>query len=205
MTIQMRRQQADLLAAYCVLEGKRTWEAWRALHPKADCTDTDAHRMTMEEARWRLDDRRKEQETANSSAVHVDAEPRRRRCAGVADRGCSEEIPSYRTRCESCAAEHARLSKQRRNRKYYQSHRDELNEKRRERRAVRSKARKEEREREEQRRAEERQREEQRLEEERQREEKERTEEKLLRALWRHKMGDVPFPLDSDSGLDDFH
>lgn len=159
MTRQMRRQRAEILFGYCVLEGKSPGEAWRALHPEADCTEADATRMTLREGRWVVDDLKREQERANSPAAHEDTPLGLKRCAGVANRECSEEIPARRKRCESCAAEQKRVLRQGYNRDYYQAKREELNEKRRERRAVRSKQRKEERQREEQRREKERKRE----------------------------------------------
>ena len=186
MTTQMRRQQAEILAAYCLMEGKRTWEAWQALHPEANCTAADAQRKTKEEVNWWLAEWKREQERATSPAAHGDGQPSRtKRCAGVANRECSEEISIRVRRCESCAAEQKRLLRQVRNRNYYQAHREALNEKRRERRAERSRERKAE-----------RQLEEQRREEERQREERDRRMQMILKALWARRMGDRPFPLD---------
>ena len=53
---------------------------------------------------------------------------------GVGDRQCGEQIPARSKRCQDCRAENERLLKQAANSRYFQRHREALNEKRRNRR-----------------------------------------------------------------------
>lgn len=182
MTALMRARRAELVKAYSLM-GVPPEEAWRGLHPEDEATDDQAIRQILQD-----DDRcfheARERERAMDPfpnllswrAPRPRRRPRRsapvsttmRRCAGFADRACSEEVAAPKKRCESCK----RLVKQEHNRNYYQDHGQELSDKRRARRERQRRQRELELKQQEE--------EAKRLEEERKKDQKER----LVRAAW---------------------
>ena len=146
MDVQIRFTRAERLFLLRVWSKTPPAEAWRTVNPRSKASDTGAAELTRREIRWYSEerDRRSVQPRKDSpfdpiallsrTIATEDETTLTNSCVGVGDRQCGEQIPARSKRCQDCRAENERLLKQAANSRYFQRHREALNEKRRNRR-----------------------------------------------------------------------
>ena len=151
MDVQARFARAERLFLLRVWSKTPPAEAWRTVNPRSKASDTGAAELTRREIRWYSEerDRRSVQPRKDSPfdpiallsrTIATEDEPTlTNSCVGVEDRQCGEQIPARHKRCQDCGAENERLLKQAANSRYFQRHREALNEKRRNRRRKKQK------------------------------------------------------------------
>ena len=144
--MQARFARAERLFLLRVWSKTPPAEAWRTVNPRSKASDTGAAELTRREIRWYSEerDRRSVQPRKDSpfdpiallsrAIATEDETTLTNSCVGVGDRQCGEQIPARYKRCQDCRAENERLLKQAANSRYFQRHREALNEKRRNRR-----------------------------------------------------------------------
>ena len=144
--MQARFARAERLFLLRVWSKTPPAEAWRTVNPRSKASDTGAAELTRREIRWYSEerDRRSVQPRKDSpfdpiallsrAIATEDETTLTNSCVGVGDRQCGEQIPARYKRCQDCGAENERLLKQAANSRYFQRHREALNEKRRNRR-----------------------------------------------------------------------
>ena len=146
MDVQARFARAERLFLLRVWSKTPPAEAWRTVNPMSNASDMGAAERTRREIRWYSEerDRRSVQPRKDSpfdprallsrAIATEDETTLTNSCVGVGDRQCGEQIPARYKRCQDCGAENERLLKQAANSRYFQRHREALNEKRRNRR-----------------------------------------------------------------------
>ena len=144
--MQKRFARAERLFLLRVWSKTPPAEAWRTVNPSSRASDTGAAELTRREIRWYSEerDRRSVQPRKDSpfdpiallsrAIATEDETTLTNSCVGVGDRQCGEQIPARYKRCQDCRVENEWLLKQAANSRYFQRHREALNEKRRNRR-----------------------------------------------------------------------
>ena len=144
--MQARFARAERLFLLRVWSKTPPAEAWRTVNPDSKASDSGAAELTRREIRWYSEerDRRSVQPRKDSpfdpiallsrAIATEDETTLTNSCVGVGDRQCGEQIPARYKRCQDCRAENERLLKQAANSRYFQRHREALNETRRNRR-----------------------------------------------------------------------
>ena len=144
--MQTRFARAERLFLLRVWSKTPPAEAWRTINPRSKASDTGAAELTRREIRWYSEERERRSVQPRkdspfdpiallSRTIATEDEPTlTNSCVGVGDRQCGEQIPARYKRCQDCRAENERLLKQAANSRYFQRHREALNEKRRNRR-----------------------------------------------------------------------
>ena len=144
--MQVRFTRAERLFLLRVWSKTPPAEAWRTINPRSKASDTGAAELTRREIRWYSEERERRSVQPRkdspfdpiallSRTIATEDEPTlTNSCVGVGDRQCGEQIPARSKRCQDCRAENERLLKQAANSRYFQRHREALNEKRRNRR-----------------------------------------------------------------------
>ena len=140
MDVQARFARAERLFLLRVWSKTPPAEAWRTVNPMSNASDTGAAELTRREIRWYSEerDRRSVQPRKDSpfdprallsrAIATEDETTLTNSCVGVGDRQCGEQIPARHKRCQDCGAENERLLKQAANSRYFQRHREALNE-----------------------------------------------------------------------------
>ena len=146
MDVQIRFARAERLFLLHVWSKTPPAEAWRTVNPDSQASDSGAAELTRREIRWYWEERNRrsvqprkdspfDSRALLSRAIATeDKTTLTNSCVGVEDRQCGEQIPARYKRCQDCRAENERLLKQAANSRYFQRHREALNEKRRNRR-----------------------------------------------------------------------
>ena len=144
--MQTRFARAETLFLLRVWSKTPPAEAWRTINPRSKASDTGAAELTRREIRWYSEERERRSVQPRkdspfdpiallSRTIATEDEPTlTNSCVGVGDRQCGEQIPARSKRCQDCRTENERLLKQAANSRYFQRHREALNEKRRNRR-----------------------------------------------------------------------
>ena len=131
LTERQRLQRAHALVVHRAA-GCPPAAAWRKANTGSKASEKSAAEMCRREVHWL------ERWMAEHPDVPVPAGdwrgPSAKRCIGVADRPCGQEISRRRKRCEACAAEQRRLQQRGYRRNYYKANREPCNAKRNERR-----------------------------------------------------------------------
>ena len=140
MDVQARFARAERLFLLRVWSKTPPAEAWRTVNPRSKASDTGAAELTRREIRWYSEerDRRSVQPRKDSpfdprallsrAIATEDETTLTNSCVGVGDRQCGEQIPACYKRCQDCRAENERLLKRAANSRYFQRHREALNE-----------------------------------------------------------------------------
>jgi hypothetical protein len=135
---RVRTERQRLLRARRLLallkEGDSKATVWRKVNPGSRSKDDSAAKMWQREVDW-LEQWLQEHpdEPFPSADGKWWAPPKL--CDGAGDRPCGKEIPRRRKRCKACAAEQTRLNRTVHRRNYYESHREQCNAKRNQRRS----------------------------------------------------------------------